>query len=124
MIMLLKRVCKFGVVGIVSTGIHLLVLISIIRLALLPQGLANLSAFVVAFLFSTTAQQSFTFQDRLAGQKLKTRSLLILFLVNSILAFALGSHIQKPFLLALAFVPSIVNFSLFHFFSGHPDFKR
>jgi putative flippase GtrA len=124
MISLLKRISKFGVVGIVSTGIHLLVLMSVVHLALLPQGLANLSAFIVAFLFSTSAQQSFTFQDRLAGQKLKNRSLLILFIINSILAYALGSHIQKPFLVMLVFVPSIVNFSLYHFFSGHPDFKR
>ena len=124
MIPLLKRISKFGITGIVSTGIHLLVLMSIVRLSLLPQGLANLSAFIVAFLFSTTAQQSFTFHDRLAGQKLRVRSLLILFLINSILALALGSHIQRPFLVILVFVPSIVNFSLFHFFSGHPYFKR
>lgn len=124
MIPFLKRISRFGITGIVSTGIHLLVLMSIIHLSLLPQGLANLSAFIVAFLFSTTAQQSFTFQDRLAGQKLKIRSLLILFLVNSIFALVLGSQIQKSLLVVLAFVPSIVNFSLYHFFSGHPYFKR
>jgi len=124
MILFLKRLSKFGVVGIASTGIHLLVLMSTLRLGLLPQGPANLVAFIVAFLCSATAQQSFTFNDRLAGQRLRTRSLLILFSINSILAYVLGSHVHKPFLAVLAFVPSIVNFCLYHFFSGHPSFKR
>lgn len=119
-----KRLSKFSAVGIVATAIHLLILVSLVRLALLPLGVANLLAFTVAFLFSTTAQQSFTFNDRLAGQTLRIRSLAILFTVNSILAYALGSEVTSSFYVLLAFIPSIVNFSLFHFFSGHPYFKR
>lgn len=124
MIRHLKRLSKFSAVGIVATGIHLLVLLSLVRLALLPQGMANLLAFVVAFFCSTVAQQSFTFNDRLAGQRLRRRSLAILFAVNSVLAYILGSQVKGTFFVVLAFVPAIVNFSLLHFFSGHPSFKR
>lgn len=121
---LIKRLTKFGAVGIIATAIHALVLLSLVNLILVQTGLANLVAFVVAFLFSAAAQQAITFKDRLGGQKLKKRSLGILFFTNCALAYGLGSLAHGPFVVALALVPSMVNFALLHFFSGHPDFKR
>ncbi|MEY4354478.1 MAG: GtrA-like protein [Cyanobacteriota bacterium] len=121
---LLKRLTRFGAVGILATAIHALVLLLLVQLALVPTGLANLVAFVVAFIFSAAAQQAITFKDRLAGQTLKKRSLAILFLTNCAVAYGLGSQVHGPYVVALALVPSLVNFTLLHFFSGHPDFKR
>lgn len=121
---LIKRLSRFGIVGIIATAVHTLVLLSLVRLASIPPGPSNLLAFVVAFLFSTTAQQAFTFNDRLAGQSLKKRSVAILFLVNAVIAYVLGTQVSGSTIYLLAFVPSIVNFSLLHFFSGHPNFKR
>lgn len=121
---LIKRLSRFGAVGIVATLVHIAVLLTLVRLFSQPTGLANMVAFVVAFVVSTSAQQAFTFHDRLAGQTLKKRTLSMLFVVNAILAYILGSRIHGIPIFILAFVPSIVNFSLLHFFSGHPAFKR
>lgn len=121
---LIKRLSRFGIVGVIATAVHTLVLLCLVRLASIATGPANLLAFIVAFLFSTTAQQAFTFNDRLAGQSLKKRSVAILFLVNALIAYVLGTQVSGSSIYLLAFVPSIVNFSLLHFFSGHPNFKR
>jgi putative flippase GtrA len=121
---LIKRLSRFGIVGVIATAVHTLVLLTLVRLASMPTGPSNLLAFVVAFLFSTSAQQAFTFNDRLAGQSLKKRSVAILFLVNAVIAYVLGTQVSGSLIYLLAFVPSIVNFSLLHFFSGHPNFKR
>lgn len=119
-----KRLSRFGVVGALATLLHTLALFTLVRLFKQPTGLANMFAFVVAFVASTTAQQTFTFNDRLAGQSLKKRSLTILFLVNACLAYILGALAKGPFLFLLAFIPPIINFTLLHFFSGHSSFKR
>lgn len=121
---LIKRLTRFGIVGIIATLIHATVLLLLIRLATAQTGVANLVAFVVAFLFSATAQQAITFKDRLAGQSLKKRSLGILFIVNCLFAYGFGSLVRGPFVMALVLVPPLINFTLLHFFSGHPDFKR
>jgi putative flippase GtrA len=119
-----KRIFKFGIVGILSTAVHLASLLFFARLVGLPTASANLLAFGLAFLFSTTAQQRFTFVDRLQGQLLKKRSLIILFLVNALTAYGLGSWVKGQMIVFLAFVPPILNYTLLHFFSGHPRFKR
>ncbi len=119
-----KRLVKFGLVGVLATLIHLGVLLICLRLAVVQTGLANVWAFVTAFVVSTTLQQRYTFADRLDGQALKKRSVLILFLLNASLAYVLGSLTKGPLLLVLAFVPAVLNYSILHLFSGHPRFKR
>ncbi|MEB3334740.1 MAG: GtrA family protein [Cyanobacteriota bacterium] len=120
----LKRLVRFGMVGVLATLIHLGMLLICLRLAVTQTGLANVCAFIVAFVVSTTLQQRYTFADRLDGQVLKKRSVLLLFLLNSIVAYLLGAQTKGPFLLLLAFVPAVVNYTILHFFSGHPSFKR
>lgn len=120
----IKRVGRFGVVGIIATGIHGLTLLTLSRLLLIPTGTANLTAFVVAFIFSMSAQQAFTFNDRLAGQSLKKRSLSILFITNALVAYGLGTQVHGPWIISLALVPPLINFTLLHVFTGHPHFKR
>jgi putative flippase GtrA len=119
-----KRLLKFGLVGFVATGIHLGVLSVLLRAALLQTGLANVIAFVTAFLLSTTLQQQFTFADRLSGQSLKKRSVLLLFSANAIAAYLLGSLAKGAMIAFLALVPPVLNYTLLHLFSGHPSFKR
>lgn len=119
-----KRLLKFGLVGVAATGIHLGVLFLLLRLAHLPTGPANLFAFVTAFLLSTTLQQQFTFADRLAGERLKKRSVLLLFAFNALAAYGLGSLARGILVPFLVFVPPVLNYTLLHLFSGHPRFKR
>jgi putative flippase GtrA len=119
-----KRLAKFGFVGIVATAIHFGVLSLLLRLAFLQTGVANMMAFITAFLLSTTLQQHFTFADRLAGQLLKKRSVLMLFSVNVIAAYLLGSLATGAMIPFLALVPAVLNYTLLHIFSGHPLFKR
>jgi hypothetical protein len=122
--MVYRRLVKFGLVGLVATGIHLGVLYAILRTSLLQTGPANVIAFVTAFLLSTTLQQQFTFADRLAGQLLKKRSVLLLFFVNACAAYLLGSLAKGGMIPLLALVPPVLNYTLLHLFSGHPRFKR
>ena len=119
-----KRLAKFGFVGIVATAIHFGVLSLLLRLTFLQTGVANMMAFTTAFLLSTTLQQHFTFADRLAGQSLKKRSVLMLFSVNVIAAYLLGSLATGAMIPFLALVPAVLNYTLLHIFSGHPLFKR
>lgn len=121
---LFQRLSRFGAVGLLATAIHLAILLLLTRQVGQPIALANLVAFIVAFVFSTTAQQSFTFRDRLEGKSLKKRSLSTLFLVNALLAYVLGRLAHGGEIMALALVPPFVNFALLHLFSGHPAFKR
>ncbi|MEB3316618.1 MAG: GtrA family protein [Cyanobacteriota bacterium] len=121
---LYRRLAKFGLVGLMSTAIHFGVLSILVRLGLLPTGVANLMAFVTAFLVSTTLQQHFTFADRLAGQSLKKRSVLLLFSTNVVAAYVLGSLATGGMIPFLALVPAVLNYTLLHIFSGHPLFKR
>jgi putative flippase GtrA len=118
------RLFRFSSVGILATCLHVSVLMSLVRWTTLSTNLANLLAFITAFCFSAYAQQSYTFQDRLAGQTLKKRSLTILFLVNCLLAYGLASLVKGTWIVALALVPPFINYALYHFFSGHPRFKR
>lgn len=115
---------KFGMVGLLSTLIHLGVLLLCLRLNIVQTGLANVCAFVTAFVFSTTLQQRYTFADRFDGQSLKKRSVLVLFLLNATLAYLLGALTKGPLLLLLPFVPAVLNYTILHVFSGHPRFKR
>lgn len=119
-----KRVLKFGMVGMAATGVHLGVLFLLLRLAHLTTGPANLLAFVTAFLLSTSLQQHFTFADRLAGQMFKKRSVLLLFSVNALAAYGLGSLAKGNMVPFLALVPPVLNYTLLHILSGHPRFKR
>ena len=119
-----KRLFRYGLVGVMATGVHLTVLLILLRFVLLPTGSANVLAFIVAFLFSTTLQQQFTFADRLRGQSLKKRSVFLLFVINSFVAYGLGSQATGPLIPLLALVPPVINYSVLHFFSGHPSFKR
>lgn len=119
-----QRLLKFGLVGVMATGIHLGVLMILLHRFLLSSGLANVVAFITAFLLSTSLQQQFTFADRLAGQLLKKRSVLLLFTINASAAYILGSLAKGPMIPLLALVPPVLNYSLLHLFSGHPGFKR
>ena len=119
-----RRLAKFGLVGLMATAVHAGVLLALVRSSWLPAGPANVIAFVIAFALSTTWQQRFTFADRLGGQLLKKRSVLLLFSVNATLAYGLGSLAKGPLLPLLALVPPVVNYSLLHLLSGHPRFKR
>jgi putative flippase GtrA len=120
----LKRLLKFGLVGLVATGIHLGVLLVLIHASLLQTGVANVVAFITAFFVSNSLQQRFTFADRLDGQALKKRGVLLLFAVNSVAAYGLGTKASGSLIPLLALVPPVINYTLLHLLSGDPGWKR
>jgi len=121
---LFARLSRFGIVGAAATLIHTTILFVLVGFFSQPTGLANMVGFMIAFIASTSWQQAFTFNDRLSGKALKKRAISILFTINAILAYILGSQVRGPLMLILVCIPPIVNFLLLHFFSGHSAFKR
>ncbi len=117
------RLFRFGVVGIIATSIHATVLGFLSLGVRSDLGIANLVAFMVSFLFSIRAQQSFTFKDRLAQQRLNTRAVLSLFSVNAIAALVLGRSLQGWMALVLPLIPAGLNYILLYFFSGKAYFR-
>lgn len=116
------RLARFASVGVVATVVHSGVLALLISTGL-SRSAANLFAFLVAFGVSISCQQRFSFRDRLAGQRLNSLGLLILFLINAAAAFGLGSLAQGPLVLLLPLLPAAINYVLLHAFSGNPAFK-
>lgn len=118
------RLIRFGAVGVVSTAVHALVLALLSGLLHWPVSPANLLAFVVAFLVSVTAQQRYTFSDRLQGSSLRHRSVLLLFGVNALAAYLAGLLARGGALAFLPLLPALINYLLLHGFSGDPRHRR
>jgi putative flippase GtrA len=60
------RALRFGLVGVVATATHMVVSISLLKLAEFSPVLANMTAFCVAFSVSLIGHTLFTFRSRLS----------------------------------------------------------
>ncbi|MCP9860039.1 MULTISPECIES: GtrA family protein [unclassified Cyanobium] len=118
------RIVRFGTVGIVATAIHSSSLIILSSLTSLGGGVTNMISFVIAFAFSFKAQQAFTFKDRLGKQKLNLLAMGVLFLVNILVAIALGAFLRDKYRVLLPLVPAAINYLLLYVTSGLPQFRR
>jgi putative flippase GtrA len=86
-------VLRFGLVGSIATGIHILILWILLSKTLLPVLIANAIAFVIAFGFSFAGHYIWTFGAPGSPRKLMLRFLIInasaFFLNNALLAIIL-----------------------------------
>lgn len=118
------RLLRFGAVGVLSTAVHALGLLFLSVLLHWPVSRANLLAFVVAFLVSVTAQQRYTFADRLQGGSLRHRSVLLLFGINALASYLVGLLARGGALAFLPLLPALINYVLLHGLSGDPRHRR
>ncbi|NJD07397.1 MAG: GtrA family protein, partial [Methylococcaceae bacterium] len=66
----LRRIARFGISGLLVTGLHVAVAVAFIRLILPDPPLANGVAFTVATLFSYLINTLWSFSSRLHGRTL------------------------------------------------------
>ena len=119
---LFTRVCRFSLVGIISTVTHYGLLLF---LALyLPIWLANSVAFSISFMVSFVLQQRYTFFDRLGDNKLNLNAAIIVFIANIACAAIVGLFVSGKHLLLLPLLPALVNFSLFYYLPELKSFVR
>lgn len=117
------RVARFGLVGVAATLLHAGVLTLLKTGLQMATGPANLIGFLVAFGLSMYGQQRFTFQDRLQGQRMNGLGLGILFIINALAAWLLGSNARGGWIVVLPLLPAAINYGLLYCFSGHQRFK-
>jgi len=118
-----RRLTRFCSVGVIATLIHAGIL-SLLQTGFdLPRAEANLIGFVVAFTVSMAGQQRFTFNDRLQGKHVNALGLLILFVVNAVAAFGLGSLAKGGLVIVLPLLPAVINYVLLYMFSGNSLFR-
>lgn len=118
-----RRLTSFCSVGVIATLVHAGILTLLLTTFNLPRANANLIAFVGAFSVSMAGQQRFTFNDRLQGKHLNAFGLLVLFLVNVVAAFGLGSLAKGGLVIVLPLLPAVINYVLLYQFSGSSLFR-
>jgi len=103
---------RFGVIGVINTGVHALVLTALVELAHCGVVLANTAAFMVSNVFSYFMNAAITFHapPTIASYlKFFTASLLALgstMLISGVMAH-LGFHYLQGFLVVIVLVPAI-----------------
>lgn len=118
---IISRLGRFSAVGLVATGIHAIILAALISLGI-GNSVANLSGFLIAFIWSFFGQQKLTFKDRLGKKQLNKRAAVVLLLINSGLAIVLGEFTPALARPALPIVPAVSNYMLLWIFSGRRFF--
>ncbi len=117
----LSRLGRFSAVGLIATGIHAAILITLINLDV-DSGIANLVGFLVAFTASFFGQQALTFKDRLGARKLNTKAAAALLIINSGLAMLLGAVAPAMARPLLPLLPAVTNYILLWVLTGRRFF--
>ena len=119
---LVAQLSKFASVGVVATGVHALVYGVVGRF--LEPMLANLIAFLIAFVFSYSGHFLWTFRAQTEGQKVhkafafQLRFLIVALsglLLNSLAVWVVTEWLQIDYLYAvvpMVFVVPLVTFAL------------
>lgn len=87
------QVAKFGIVGVVTTATHVLVLSGLVELAEMEPILANTVAFLVSFAISFVGHFLWTFGGTDSGRMRRWHAALPRFLIVAVLGFLLNSLI-------------------------------
>ena len=82
----LKRIGRFGVVGLGATGVHMAMAVALMELGSIAPLKANLIAFLTAFFFSFFGHHYWTFEG---GEAMRHR--MLRFFVIAFTAFALNN---------------------------------
>lgn len=120
--MIIKRLAVFSSVGFLATGIHAFALWMLLSLGY-SLWISNALGFLCAFLVSFVLQQRFTFRDRLRGKALSSRAGSIIFIANLLLSLMLAAA-QTPLYFLLPLMPAVINFLMYYWLSGMPQFRR
>lgn len=119
--MTIRRLILFSFVGLFATVVHASASWNLLRFGH-PLWISNAVGFLCAFLVSFVLQQRFTFGDRLRGKTLSSRDGLAIFAIN--LFFSLiFSTIRTPLSFLLPLMPAMVNFVMYYWLSGLPQFR-
>jgi putative flippase GtrA len=119
--MLAKRALRFSVTGFVTTGVHIIVALAMIKIICPSQSLANGVAFVFATSFSYIVNTLWSFSAQLHGENLaKYMAAAFLGLCVAIAvsgcAQVAGLNYFMGILLVSCAVPP-VNFAMHHFWT-------
>ena len=119
--MLTRRASRFGVTGVATTGVHVIVAVVMIKLVSPSQSLANGVAFVLATVFSYVVNTSWSFSAQLRAQTFIRYSFAAcvgfgLSVLVSALNQAVGWNYPMGIGLVLCIVPP-VNFAMHHFWT-------
>lgn len=120
--MIIRRLGAFSCVGVLATGIHLSVMWLLLTLDN-SLWISNSLGFLCAFSASFALQQRFAFRDRLQGKVLSSRAGLIIFIVNLALSMLLAV-VRTPLFFLLPLMPAVINFMMYYWLSGMPQFRR
>ena len=118
---LVKQASRFAISGLLATTLHVLIAVSVIRLFALQAPLANGIAFIVATVFSYTANTLWSFSSPLRGRNLLRFICvscigLILAVGISTLAECVGLHYLAGIGLVAVIIPP-VTFLLHRFWT-------
>lgn len=120
---LIGRLSRFISIGIISTLVHYLAL-GLFLWMNLELWVANLIAFTLAFMFSFSWQQRYTFRDRLGSNfSLNQKAAFVMFSLNLVFSGISGKLVQQPFSFILPLVPAFVNYCSYYYLSGLKLFK-
>lgn len=120
---LFERLSRFVSIGLVSTLVHYLSL-WLLLIANLELWISNLLAFALAFMFSFSWQQRYTFRDRLGPNfQLNQKALILLFMVNLLFAGVFAKLADYKFAFALPLLPAVCNYSFYYLVTGLRSFK-
>ncbi len=105
----LRQARRFAVSGLVATGVHIAIAVTIIRLVLPWPMLANGVAFAVATVCSYLLNTLWSFSSRLHGKNLR-RFLVVsmLGLILSVLISGWAEHVGLPYGLGIVCVVAVV----------------
>ena len=121
---LVSRLSRFISVGVISTLLHYATLWFFIWISL-ELWVSNLLAFSLAFIFSFSWQQRYTFADRLGkNSSLNQMAAVIIFVLNLIMSGASAQLASKEFIFVLPLLPAVVNYSAYYAMSGLQLFKK
>lgn len=121
---LVSRLSRFISVGVISTLLHYAALCFFIWISL-ELWVSNLLAFSLAFIFSFSWQQRYTFADRLGkNSSLNQMAAVIIFVLNLIMSGASAQLASKEFIFVLPLLPAVVNYFAYYAMSGLQLFKK
>ncbi|OGT60108.1 MAG: hypothetical protein A3E85_03370 [Gammaproteobacteria bacterium RIFCSPHIGHO2_12_FULL_45_12] len=108
---LFYQLCRFGVVGLIASGVHFMLVVALVQQFQLEPLAANVFAFFVSFQVSYWGHRSWTFSESEASHAVTLRRLLTVQLCNfsaNETLFYVFLTLHLPYRLALLFVLTIL----------------
>jgi putative flippase GtrA len=102
---LTRRVLRFGISGLLATGLHVLIAVTLIRSVLLPPSIANGAAFAMATIFSYLINTMWSFGRPLHGRNLlRFCAVSCIGLILAMIISGAAQHFGLHYMLGIFFV--------------------